>query len=130
MNFAAALRRELAERALKYAQAEGLPHCLSYGIVPTVCFAPYERGSRHGNFLQGSYTAIRANPAWSRRLAKVQTQHRRSLPSTDRGRWMELDACTSSDGSADEHLLLSRCVTRLDVERGLTNAAAHSPRRA
>jgi hypothetical protein len=39
-NKAATLRRELAERAQKYAQAEGLPHCLSYGEAPTVCFAP------------------------------------------------------------------------------------------
>jgi hypothetical protein len=97
MNFAAALRGKLAEHARKYAQAEGLPHCLSYGEAPTVCFAPYEQGSRHGNFLQRSFTAIRANPGWTRRLAKVHTQGRRSLPRTERGRWMELDCCTSSD---------------------------------
>jgi hypothetical protein len=97
MNSAAALRAELGESALKYAQAEGLPHCLSYGDAPTVCFAPFEHDSRHGNFLQRSYTMIRANPTWSKRLAKVHTRGRRSLPSTDRGRWMELDCCTSSD---------------------------------
>lgn len=97
MNFAATLRRDLAEQAKKYAQAEGLPYCLSYGDAPIVCFAPFDRGSRHGNFLQGSHKAIQANPAWRRRLAKVHTQSRRSLPHTDRGRWMELDACTSSD---------------------------------
>lgn len=95
MNFAAALRRELAERAQKYAQAEGLPYCLSYGDAPTVCFAPYEDDSPHGNFLRGSYKAIQANPAWSKRLAKVHTQGRRSLPNRERGRWMELDTCTS-----------------------------------
>jgi hypothetical protein len=97
MNHAAALRAELAERAQHYAQAEGLPHCLSYGEAPVVCFAPSEDTSRHGNFQQRSYAAIRANPAWSRRLAKVHAQGRRSLPNTDRGRWMELDSCTSSD---------------------------------
>jgi hypothetical protein len=97
MNSAAALRRELADRAKKYAEAEGLPHCLSYGEAPIVCFAPYADDRRHGNFLQGSYKAIRANPTWRRRLAKVHTQGRRSLPSTERGRWMELDSCTSSD---------------------------------
>jgi hypothetical protein len=97
MNFAAVLRRELADRAYKYTQAEGLSYCLSYGEAPTVCFVPYENDSRHGNFLQGSYKAIRANPAWSRRLAKVHTQARRSLPTRERGRWMELDSCTSSD---------------------------------
>src|SRR5207302_6658499 len=41
--------------------------------------------------------AIRATPGWRRRLAKVHTQSRSSLPSRDQGRWMELDACTSSD---------------------------------
>jgi hypothetical protein len=97
MNFAFALRRELADRAQKYAQAEGLPHCLSYGEAPIVCFAPYEDDRRHGNFLPASYTSILANPAWSKRLAKVHTQGRRSLPVTERGRWRELDTCTSSD---------------------------------
>jgi hypothetical protein len=97
MNFAATLRRELAERARQYAQSEGLPHCLSYGEAPIVCFAPYEDDSRHGNFLQGSYRAIRRNPAWGRRFAKVHTQGYRSLPPAERGRWMELDTCTSSD---------------------------------
>jgi hypothetical protein len=97
MNFAAALRGDLAERAQKYALAEGLPHCVSYGKTPVTCFAPYESDSRHGNFLAESYKAIRADPTRKKRLAKVHTQARRSLPTTDRGRWMELDSCTSSD---------------------------------
>jgi hypothetical protein len=97
VNFAAALRRDLANRAENYAQAEELPHCLSYSEPPTVCFAPYEEDSRHGNFLQSSYKAIRANPVWNKRLAKVHTQGRRSLPRRERERWMELDTCTSSD---------------------------------
>jgi hypothetical protein len=97
MNFASALRSELAVCAQKYAQSEALPHCFSYGEAPVVCFPPYEDGTRHGNFLQGSYAAIRANPAWNLRLAKVHTQGRRCLPRTERGRWMELDSCASSD---------------------------------
>ncbi|MFZ0816295.1 MAG: hypothetical protein WAM78_12300 [Candidatus Sulfotelmatobacter sp.] len=97
MNFASALRRELAVRALKYAQSEALPHCLTYGEAPVVCFPPHEDGTRHGNFLRQSYTAIRANPAWNLRLAKVHAQGRRCLPRTERGRWMELDSCVSSD---------------------------------
>ena len=97
MNFAAALRRDLSERAHRYAQAEGLPHCLSYGGASTVCFTPYEHDLRHGNFLPASYSAIRANSAWSKRLVKVHTQARRSLPVREQGRWMELDSCTSSD---------------------------------
>ena len=83
MNLAAALRRDLSERAHRYAQAEGLPNRLSYGSAATVCFPPSEHDSRHGNFLQGSYKAIRANPVWNRRLGKVHTQARRSLPSVN-----------------------------------------------
>src|SRR5580693_1733182 len=97
MNFASALRRELAVLAQKYAQSEALPHCLTYGEAPVVCFAPYEDGTRHGNFLRQSYATIRANPAWNLRLAKVHTQGRHCLPRTERGRWMELDSCVSSD---------------------------------
>ena len=67
ISCAAALRAEIVERARRYAQAEELPHCLSYGEAPAVCFAPYEDSSRHGNFLQRSYAAIKANPAWIRR---------------------------------------------------------------
>lgn len=97
MSFAATLRRDLAERARRYALAETLPHCLSYGDAPVVCFEPYQDRSRHGNFIPTSYKAICKNAHWQRRLAKVHTLGRRSLPATDRGRWMELDTCTSSD---------------------------------
>jgi hypothetical protein len=97
MNFAMMLRLDLADRARKYAELQGFPYCLSYGESPTVCFVPSEHDARHGNFLPGSYKAILANPAWWRRLQKVHTQGCRSLPANDSGRWMELDACTSSD---------------------------------
>src|SRR6202166_3118862 len=97
MNLAAALRRDLAERARSYALAENLPHCVSYGESPAVCFEPYNDGSMHGNFLPASYKAIQADSGWKRRLSKVHTLGRRSFPRTDRGRWMELDTCTSSD---------------------------------
>jgi restriction endonuclease-like protein len=97
VSFAAVLRRDLAERAHEYAQVNVLPHCLSYGEDRIVCFAPYDDESRHGNFLHGSYKAIRANPEWRRRLVKVHTQARRSLPRREQGRWRELDSCTSSD---------------------------------
>jgi hypothetical protein len=97
MNFAAVVRNDLAARARKYALAKGLPHSLSYGETAIACFAPHENESEHGNFLSASYRAIRANPAWMRRLSKVHTQARRSLPMTDRGRWNELDSCMSSD---------------------------------
>jgi hypothetical protein len=96
MSFASILRHELAERALKYAQSGALMHSLSYGELPIVCFMPDET-LRHGNFTAKSYKAIVANPAWRQRLTKVHTQGRRSLPATDRGLWMELDSCMSSD---------------------------------
>lgn len=102
MNFAAPLRRDLALRALKFAQANSLPHSLSYGETPVVCFAPGE--SHHGNFISASYKAILANPNWRRRLAKIHAQGKKALPTTDRGRWMELDSCTSSDA-----LLMNIC---------------------
>ena len=95
MNLAAPLRRDLAQRALKFAEANSLPHSLSYGEMPVVCFAPEDK--RHGNFMAASYKAILANPDWRRRLAKIHAQGKKSLPTTDRGRWMELDSCTSSD---------------------------------
>ena len=96
MSFASILRHELAARALKYAQSEVLMHSLSYSQLPVVCFAP-DQTLRHGNFTAKSYKAIIANPAWRQRLTKVHTQGHRSLPATERGRWMELDSCMSSD---------------------------------
>lgn len=97
MSLAATLRRDLAARAESYARSEALPHCLSYGDLPVVCFSPYEDGKRHGNFLKSSYQAIKARPEWSKRLAKIHTLGRRSFPARESGRWMELDTCTSSD---------------------------------
>jgi hypothetical protein len=96
MNFAALLRRELSDRAQRYARRHGLPHCLSYGQSPTVCFE-CEDNDLHGNFLPATYRAILRNPNWRRRLQKVHSQGRRSLPRNERGPWHELDACTSSD---------------------------------
>lgn len=93
--FAAQLRHELRERNLAYAEKHGLPHCLSYGAAPVVCYEPCDGG--HGNFLPESYAAITANPAWSKRLLKVHTSGRTSLPRNDRGFWAELDSCNSSD---------------------------------
>ena len=97
MNFASNLRGELSARAQRYARSQGLPHCLSYGEMPAVCFVPHDNEARHGNFMPESYRAILSNPAWRQRLSKVHTLGRRSLPKTERGRWMELDSCNSSD---------------------------------
>ena len=96
MNCASQLRHELGYRAEVYARKHALPHCLSYGQPPTVCFEPYDDDSRHGNFLPSTYSAIRRNSIWRRRLDKVHAQAR-SLPRNERGLWRELDSCASSD---------------------------------
>ncbi len=88
------LRRELCFRAEEYARKHALPHCLTYGANPVVAFEPHENG--HGNFLPETYAAILANPNWRKRLNKVHSSARTSLPKTDR-RWCELDSCNSSD---------------------------------
>jgi hypothetical protein len=97
MNRAGSLRHELSQRAEQYARTHGLPHCLSYGETPTVCFEQYDDGSRHGNFLPSTYKAILRNPNWRRRLEKVHSQGRKSLPRPENGIRRELDLCTSSD---------------------------------
>jgi hypothetical protein len=96
MNYAGSLRRELSQRAERYARTHGLPHCLSYG-TSTVCFERYCNDSRHGNFLPSTYKAILRNLNWRRRLQKVHAQGRKSLPRYEDGIRRELDACTSSD---------------------------------
>jgi hypothetical protein len=97
LNWAGSLRRELSHRAEQYARNHSLPHCLSFGQPPTVCFEHNEDGSRHGNFLPSTYKAILRNPNWRRRLDKVHSQRRKSLPRSQNGIRRELDACTSSD---------------------------------
>jgi Restriction Endonuclease associating with ARP len=96
-NCAGSLRRELSQLAEQYARAHGLPHCLSYGQPPMVCFERYDDDSRHGNFLPSTYKAILRNPGWYRRLQKVHSQGRNSLPRPEVGIRRELDSCTSSD---------------------------------
>jgi hypothetical protein len=96
VDFAQTLRYDLANRAKRYADARSLPHCLSYGASAVVCFEPFDN-CQHGNFLPASYKAITSNPQWRRRLAKVHTSARRSLPRCETGRWRELDSCMSSD---------------------------------
>ena len=91
------LRRDLSERNHAFARKYALPHQLSYGAVPTLTYEPFENGTRHGNFFDGSYRAILANVEWARRLAKAHSQGRRSLPQNERGFWCELDSSNSSD---------------------------------
>ena len=93
--FASQLRHELRERNVAFAQKHRLAHQLSYGEAPVVCYEP--DGDAHGNFLPETYAAIMANSAWAKRLKKVHTSGRISLPRNDRGFWAELDSCNSSD---------------------------------
>jgi hypothetical protein len=92
---AAALRRELSERNRQYAATHRLPHALSYGGMPAVCYEP--TATAHGNFHPASYGCIVANSDWQKRLKKTHTSKRSSLPSNERGFWAELDSCNSSD---------------------------------
>jgi hypothetical protein len=97
VNWAGPLRRELSQRAEQYARTHRVSHCLSYGQPPTVCFERHDDDSRHGNFLPSTYKAILRNLNWRRRLQKVHTQGRKSVPRPEVGIRRELDACTSSD---------------------------------
>lgn len=94
--FKSSQQSALRECHRRYVEKHALPHCESYGDPPTICFAPYEDGSRHGNFLVASYRAILNHAEWRCRLGKVHTQAKRSLPRSDRP-WRELDSSNSSD---------------------------------
>jgi hypothetical protein len=94
--YVSALRQELIARSSSYASLKFLPHVTSYGELPVVVYQQSECGRHHGNFISASYRAILRRPQWRRRLQKVHTQGRRSLPARDR-LWRELDSSLSSD---------------------------------
>jgi hypothetical protein len=89
------LRRDLAQRNIRWALTGGYLHEVGLGSVPVVLYREDEL-SRHGNFHTASYKLIRQQPLWTRRLAKVHTSARRTLLSRDAGR-RELDSSNSSD---------------------------------
>ena len=93
---AAELRRELSLRNKQYAAKLGLNCRESYGNPPAICYLPCDAGLTHGNFLPAAYRAILKTESWRKRLEKVHSQARSSLPREDR-RWRELDSCNSSD---------------------------------
>jgi hypothetical protein len=68
----------------------------SYGELPVVVYQQSECGRHHGNFIAASYRVILRRPEWRKRLQKVHSQGRRSLPAKD-GSWRELDSSLSSD---------------------------------
>ncbi len=95
---ASLLRRDLNARAQHLATTSNLLHEQTTGSEPSIIFGRNEQAeqARHGNFHPASYTAICANPAWSRRLTKTHTAHRR-LRARAGWQWMELDCANSSD---------------------------------
>lgn len=95
-HYASALRQELIARNGSYAALNRLPHVTSYGELPVVVYQQSECGRYHGNFISASYRAILNKPRWSKRLQKVHSQGRSSLPLKD-GLWRELDSSLSSD---------------------------------
>ena len=95
-NWAAKLRAELAQRAKRFANAQGVTFYESLGSSPAVLFPADPDRLRHGNFIEKSYTAILANPVWGRRLEKAHSQ-RRALPEKRRDDARELDSSNSSD---------------------------------
>jgi len=92
---ASLLRRDLNARAQHLAVTSNLLHEHTTGNEPSILFGLDDQG-RHGNFHPASYTAISANPAWSRRLTKTHTDHRRVRARAD-WQWKELDCANSSD---------------------------------
>jgi hypothetical protein len=94
--YVSALRQDLIARNSSYASLNLLPHVTSYGELPVVVYQQSECGRHHGNFIAASYRAILRRPEWRKRLQKVHSQGRRSLPARD-GSWRELDSSLSSD---------------------------------
>lgn len=91
------LRKELAERAERFAIANDLKYYRSCGKKdPTIMFPSESKTSRHGNFNDESYAAILANKSWADRLKKSHSQ-KRTLPEDRREDAKELDSSNSSD---------------------------------
>lgn len=124
-SFAMNLRHELSLRNLQYAQRASLPSFASQGQPPTICYLPSEDGRHHGNFLPETYRAIRKNKNWSKRLQKVHTSARETLPRTGR-KWCELDSSNSSDALLMNIFCFPRAATRTGFFRllGIDHAAA------
>jgi hypothetical protein len=95
-HYISVLRQELIARNSTYAALHLLPHVTSYAELPVVVYQQSECGRHHGNFISASYRAILRRAPWRKRLQKVHTHGRRSLPAGD-GLWRELDSSLSSD---------------------------------
>jgi hypothetical protein len=114
--YVSALRQEVIARNNSYASLNLLPHVTSYGDLPVVVYQQSQCGRHHGNFISASYRAILRKPQWQRRLQKVHTGGRRSLPAKD-GLWRELDSSLSSDALLMNIFCYPSVTRRMDVCR-------------
>jgi hypothetical protein len=94
--YASQLRLELSLRNQAFALERRLLHVESYGGMPVTVYEPHPTRRRHGNFFDESYAAMLAVPEWCKRMEKVHTSARSTLPKRGRG-WKELDSSMSSD---------------------------------
>ena len=76
------LRQDLSARNASYAVLECFPTCHELRGRPVVVYRQSDCGRYHGNFIAASYRAILKRPEWRRRLKKVHTQAKHSLPKT------------------------------------------------
>jgi hypothetical protein len=96
MDWSGALRRTLRERALAWANAEGLPYYMSLGQESTVLFEGDGAGQGHGNFDRDAWRTILSKPSWRARLDKPHSQSK-ALPPEKAAAARELDSSNSSD---------------------------------
>ena len=94
--YASQLRLELALRNRAFALQRQLPHVESRGGMAVTVYEPHPTRRRHGNFFDESYAAMLAIPEWRKRMEKVHTLAKTSLPRSGRS-WKELDSSMSSD---------------------------------
>jgi hypothetical protein len=125
-RYAGLLRQELTARNGAYAALHKLPHVTSYGELPIVVYQQSECGRHHGNFISASYRAILRRPQWRKRLQKVHSQGRRSLPARD-GSWRELDSSLSSDALLMNIFCYPGVMRRTEVSRILGLEAGNLP---
>src|SRR5271157_2791758 len=100
--YASQLRQELSLRNRAFALQRRLSHVESFGGMPVTVYQPHPTRRRHGNFFDESYAAMLAIPEWRKRLDKVHTQAKSSLPNSGRG-WKELDSSMSRVPSSHGH---------------------------
>jgi hypothetical protein len=94
--YASQLRHELSLRNRAFALQRQLSHVEGLGGMAVTVYQPHPTRRRHGNFFDESYAAMVAIPEWRKRLEKVHTTAKSSLPRSGRG-WKELDSSMSSD---------------------------------